>query len=179
MDIPEVRESLTQRSKRIKGHLALRRGAVRFLQYNKALHELDSFQENKKIIERKEGWLNYLKRMKQDGEWADDFIIWCTALFLGKNILSAGDTNGKDAPWTLVPGYRDNTVFESTLPPLTVAYLSQRHYEPIESQTNEPLECLGCGMRVKQSILRHLSNKATDKKLCTLFYDKESIHYRC
>ena len=172
MDKDDVRITLATRARKINHHLALRRAAVRFMEWDEVLPTLDTFQEYKMAIDEGEGWLKYLHRIKEYGEWADDCIIWCTALFLGKDILSAGDTNDERTPWTIYPGHRPGTTFRSSLPPLTVAYLSQRHYEPIERQMkNQENECMGCASTGK-SIVAHLCHK-TNTKLCKTFYDIE------
>ena len=161
-------------SQSIMNHVDLRRAVIRFMEENQALNEMESFIQQKLVKEKKEGWVKYLRRIGTDKIWADDFIIWCTALYIGKDILYASDENTIEAPWTLVPGYVNNTIFKSTFPPLTVAYLSQRHFEPIHHQP-EDSQCHGCGKRGIKVILSHLNHKANVKKLCQLFYDMDGL----
>ena len=132
MDRPGVRPTLSRRSRKIFGPHALRRAVVTFLEWNEELKWIEQFQVWKENIDREEGWLNYLRRMKQEGEYAENLVIWATALFIGKDILQASDTNDHKVPWTPVSGSIEGTVFKGNLPHLHVAYLSQRHYEPIE-----------------------------------------------
>ena len=137
MDQPGVRPTLSKQSRRIACPLALRKAVVRFVEWNEKLHATEQFIVYKKAIEASEEWLTYLRRMKKEGEYAQDLIIWATALFIGKDIHQASDTSNARAPWSTVSGSIEGTIFKATLPPLTVAYLSQKHYEPIQPVKQE------------------------------------------
>ena len=164
-----IRSTLSARSKRIFGPTQLRKAVVRFMEWDERIHCIEQFKVWKASIEYKEGWLPYLKRMKNDGEYAEDLVIWATALFIGKDILQAGDINDDKAPWTPVYGSIVDTPFKATLPPLTVAYLSQRHYEPIQVQ-NAETKCLGCRWNGQSSLLTHLTRRQS-RLCCKIFYD--------
>ena len=132
MDRPGVRATLSRRSRKIVCPLALRKAVVRFVEWDETLHATEQFTVYKTAIEQREEWLTYLRRMKKDGEYAQDMIIWATALYIGKDIHQASDTSNDKAPWSTVSGSIEGTIFKATSPPLTVAYLSQRHYEPLQ-----------------------------------------------
>ena len=137
MDRPGVRATLSRRSRKIFSPLALRTAVVKFVELNEKLHETEQFIVYKRAIEQSEEWLTYLRRMKKEGEYAQDLIIWVTALFIGKDIHQASDTSNARAPWSTVSGSIEGTIFKATSPPLTVAYLSQRHYEPLKPVKQE------------------------------------------
>ena len=106
-------------------------------------------------------WDKYLHDMRKKGEWADQHIICLTAMFLGKNILLATDTNTKERPWHPIelPG---NGPFK--YPPITLGYLRQRHFEPIVRKAKNDDECLGCGWKGK-SLRGHV---VQSRKSCRL-----------
>lgn len=104
-------------SARIQGqnwdHKQLRTAVIQFCQFNKKLQEMEGFQvlktayieEKKRIGETSEvTWKRCLWEMSQNGTWAENIFIECTALFLGKDICLTTPSNSNQQPWITVSG---------------------------------------------------------------------------
>ena len=164
MQIPGIQQTLSEEARRVTSSLQLRKEVVDFTRTNPLLQTLDVFEDAKKL--RGQEWNSYLHEMRQSGKWADEFIICMTALFVGKDILLATNTNTPDRPFNPIELAADGP-FNSTIPPITLGHLNQRHFDPIERKPNEANECLGCGWK-GVSLRIHLGRT---KKPCKLFYD--------
>ena len=169
MQIPEIQRTLSQRARRVRSSIQLREDVVDFTRTNPLLQTLDVFEDAKKLRGRE--WNSYLHDMRLSGKcWADEFIICMTALFVGKDILLATNTNTPDRPFNPVELAADGP-FTSTIPPITLGHLNQRHFDPIIRKPKEANECLGCGWK-GVSLRIHLGRT---KKPCKLFYDVELL----
>ena len=52
-------------------------------------------------------WEEYLAKMKRSYEWADELVIICMAIFLGKDILQILHNTKQENPWNTIPGKID------------------------------------------------------------------------
>ena len=169
MQIPEIHRTLSLEARRVQSSLQLREDVVDFAWSNPLLETLEVFDDAKKL--RGQEWNSYLRDMRLSGKcWADEFMICMTALFLGKDILLATETNTPDRPFNPVELATDGP-FTSKIPPITLGHLNQRHFEPIIRKPKEANECLGCGWK-GVSLRIHLGRT---KKPCKLFYDLEIL----
>ena len=114
--------------------------------------------------------------MREPFEWADELVIRCMALFLGKDIMQISKDSKKTNPWYIIPGQVEGWPDSVTTPPLTIANINQLHFEPIEYKlsTMDKSTCIGCGWSGK-ILKNHLSQSI---KLCKKFYNMQdlSIH---
>ena len=168
MQIPEIHLTLSEDAQRVRSSLQLRKEVVDFTISNPLLETLDVFEDAKKL--RGQEWNKYLREMRQSGKWADEFIICMTALFLGKDILLATNTNTPDRPFNPIELAEDGP-FTSSIPPITLGHLNDRHFDPIIRKPVEANECLGCGWK-GLSLRIHLGRT---KKPCKLFYDVQLL----
>lgn len=158
---PEMFEKIHPRARNCKSSLEIRQCVVDWAKANPAFKNIEGF----KVIKN---WDKYLDDMRKKGEWADQHIICLTAMFLGKNILLATDTNTKERPWNPIELPGDGPF---RYPPITLGYLGQRHFEPIVRKTKSGDECLGCGWKGK-SLRGHV---VQSRKNCRLFYSAEAV----
>ena len=174
---PGVKETLSLRVAGITDYVTLRHDVLKFMQYDKDLQAVEGFITQKNnILQTGKTWKSYLSEMRQNGKDADEFLIWCTALFVGKDIMLASDSpqSTKETPWTKNPGTVEDSIFTSSYPPLTLAYLTQRHFQSIESWPPEENRCIGCGWKGSR-IRAHISHPNNQKKHCKIFYDIDEL----
>ena len=176
LSLPGSRQKVSNRASTIPDYLELRREAIRFMATNRELHEIDKFIQKKVAIEETRTWESYLEWMSDPGTYVDFFTIWCTAIFLGKDIMLANNSPqaARQQPWTIVPGGYEDTCFESQQPPLTLAYLDDRHFQSLYALPESETRCRGC-FWTGQSIRRHLCQPSVKARGCPLFYDLEKL----
>ena len=176
LSLPGSRQKVSHRASTIPDYLELRREAIRFMATNRELHEIDKFILEKVAIEETRTWESYLEWMSDPGTYVDFFTIWCTAIFLGKDIMLANNSPqaSRQQPWTIVPGGYEDTCFESQQPPLTLAYLDDRHFQSLYALPESETRCRGC-FWTGQSIRRHLGQPSVKARGCPLFYDVERL----
>ena len=158
---PEIRRFTHPRALGCRSSLHLRMCVVDWARRQPFLKDVEGF----KVINN---WNKYLDDMRKPGEWADQHIICLTAMFLGKNILLATDTNTKERPWHPIELEEDGPY---THPPITLGYLRQRHFEPIVRKPTNQDECMSCGWR-GPSLRGHI---ARTRKGCKLFYTAQML----
>ena len=167
MQIPEIRRKLPPRALRVRSSIQLREDVVDFAWTDPLVQSLDVFEDAKKL--RGKDFDSYLAEMRLPRvQWADEFMICMTALFVGKDILLATSTNTPEQPFNPVELAKDGP-FTSSIPPITLGHLNDRHFDPIIRKPKEENECLGCGWK-GVSLRIHLGRT---KKPCRLFYDEE------
>ena len=107
-----------------------------FMEHNEALHQLPAFQEqkNETLQDKKLTWSVYLQELRQPQIMrdyvGDELVVFCASLLFGKEIVIV--TKDKGAPTSYVAAKKnDDWPFPYSTPPLTLAYLQDRHYEPL------------------------------------------------
>ena len=184
---PEIYPTLSEEAKKaVKDPLTLRKKTVDFIANNIELL-LHGFVDKFKISalemteemsedEKEQRWQKYLSEMRSPFTFADDTVVQATSLYLGKDILYLSNRHsGPENPWTVVEGSYVNASFKASLPPLTLCYLNQRHFEPL--QRNAPAgirECKGCNWS-GNSLQSHLSSESDTMKKCKYFYSDVAV----
>ena len=100
-------------------------------------------------------WSDYVLKMRNPSEWADEIVIHATALYLKKDIFLLRVSSGiREVHWHRIPGsFGDEP---SSPPPLTLAYQDLVHFEPlIEKSELSKNVCLCCGWTGK-SLKAHI-----------------------
>ena len=129
--------------------------------------------EESRLAKREVTWSDYLRKMRQDREWADELVVRSTAYFLGKDIILATQTHGRPDSWNHIIGRDKVWPFPIKTPPLTFGYLHERHFEPIHRKPmTSQYECRGCvftGESLKNHITQttpwpNTNTKKTQKK---------------
>ena len=113
---------------------------------------------------------SYLNHMKKKGVRADRFIIYMTAMFLGKNLFLTSESCTKEQPWNPIILDKEEWILD---PPITLACLNQRDFEPLVRKTREDNECLGCGWR-GISVGDHFLEST---KFCAFFQDSKTLSH--
>ena len=169
---PGARDRVSDRCASIHDSLSLRRAVINFISTNNDLHALEGFIILKEQIQAQISWQAYLNDMRNPTKDADDFIIWCTAIFLGKDIMQLNVRSSRQPSWTVIEGTVADSPFTSEFPPLSLAYFDMSHFESIHHVPNDA-RCLGCGWSGK--LLRsHLLRVGEDKR-CRMFYNMEEL----
>ena len=179
---PDVYPSLSEDAKEaVRNNFTLRIRVVDMLENNIEL-EVNNYIENFKIAaleltdneseeEKEQRWQDYLRKMRSPFTFADDTMVQATALYLRKDIMYVSNRHpSSERPWTVVEGTQEGSSFKSNLPPLTIAYLNQRHFEPIHRKTPAgPRDCHGCNWK-GTSLQNHLATEVATEKKCKYFY---------
>ena len=141
----------------------LRKAVLDFMETNTILHGIEEWDlqkeatliEESRLAKREVTWSDYLRKMRQDREWADELVVRSTAYFLGKDIILATQTHGRPDSWNPIIGRDKVWPFPIKTPPLTFGYLHERHFEPIHRKPmTSANECRGCnfiGESLKES----------------------------
>ena len=111
----------------------LRLSLANFMEVNTMLHGLEQFQIQRDYIldEKKLTWTRYLATIRNPTEWADELVVMCMALFLGKDIMQFSDRAIKTNPWYRIPGLIVGWPFPVTTPPLIMGNCNPWHFEPL------------------------------------------------
>ena len=99
------------------------------------------------------------------------------AMFIGKDIMVAAFPSRHPfyrlmGPWEMSPGQPEGWPEAATAPPLIMANLRERHYEPLRYSppTSGGGACKGCG-EAARSLSEHLDQST---KPCELFYSRNA-----
>ena len=176
ISLPRVRDTLPQRAANIYDYRALRNRCHEFMANCWVLHQDEGFKLLKSGVEETESWEAYLKRMLNTATYADTLFTWCTAVFLGKTIMLASDSELTTPrhPWTPVEGSCEGTDFQSSRPPLTLGYLADRHYQSIRVTNASRQQCRGCYYN-GDSLRKHLMSPSVQARGCRNFYDLNNL----
>ena len=70
----------------------LRLSLAHFMETNATLQGCEQFQmqRDNTLANKKLTWNEYLAEMRQSNEWADELVVMCMAIFLGKDIIFFG-----------------------------------------------------------------------------------------
>ena len=152
-----IRQALPERAQGIFTVPYFRRRLVTFIKTNKELQKVPMFIAYKEaVLKEKENrkfngnWDRYLYEVATTEKWADQLTIFCTALFINKNIFLAKFPHATDTfytfgkkPWDLISGKPEGWTDEVTSPPLILGYLRERHFEPLTDR-DMPSPRQGC-----------------------------------
>ena len=69
--------------------------------------------------------------MKINCAWADELVMICTAIFLGKNIWQISCTSKKERPWLVIPGKIPGWPIHVKKPPLRIFNINLLHFEAL------------------------------------------------
>ena len=157
----------------------LRKAVLDFMETNTTLHGIEEWDlqkevtlmEESRLAKREVTWSDYLRKMRQDREWADELVVRSTAYFLGKDIILATQTHGRPDSWNPIIGRDKVWPFPIRTPPLTFGYLHERHFEPIRRKPmTSANECRGCNFR-EESLKEHITQTIP----CQLFYSVDEL----
>ena len=126
------------------------------------------------LTDKKLTWTRYLATIRDPYGWADELVVMCMALFLGKDIMQFSDSSVKTKPWCVIPGQVDGWPFPVTTPPIIMGNCNPWHFEPLRYKPplTREVACIGCGWTGKH-LKSHLMRTA---KSCKLFYNMDNIH---
>ena len=172
LEQPGARDYVSPRCASIHDSTSLRIAVINFIISNGQLHSLEGFQTLKQQIEDQMSWQSYLDKIRKPTTDADDFLIWCTAIFLGKDIMQLNVRSSRQPSWTVIEGTIEDSSFISEFPPLAVAYFTMSHYESIHRLPNDT-RCLGCGWSGK--FLRSHLLRVSEEKKCKKFYNMDEL----
>ena len=116
MQLPEIKQSLPVGFPEINNSHELRQFLISFIRDDIDLHNLEAFQLQRHFLDRP--FNDWLTNMARDGTWADDFAIFCLALFLRKDIKLATDQSTTAAPWVNISATVAGSTFQSHGPQL-------------------------------------------------------------
>ena len=143
----------------------LRKDLFKFMETNTILHGIEEWDLQKKATLREESrlakrevtWSEYLRKMRQDREWADELVVRSLAYFLGKDIILASEERGQPDSWYPIIGRDKVWPFPIKTPPLTLGYLHPRHFESIHRKPmTSQNECRGC-VFTGESLKEHIT----------------------
>ena len=102
----EIKQSISSCARNITTFQELRLALANFMETNDDLHGLAQFQIQKEITLASKNltWPRYLLKIKEPNEWADELIVMCMAIFLGKDIMQVSSGSIKENPWYRIPG---------------------------------------------------------------------------
>ena len=144
------------------------------MEKNITLHNIPEWktQLGATLHDQKKTWPQYLTHMRKNHIDADELVLRTLAFYFQRDIIILS----KDS-WYAVIKREKEWPFPINTPPLTIAYLDRRHFEPIEriSEASQ-LECRGCTFQGEtlRNLRGHLENKNTLLP-CRLFYTEMEI----
>ena len=123
-------------------------------------------------------WDQYLDAVANTRKYADQLVVVSMAMFIGKDIMVAAFPARHPfyrlmGPWEKSPGQPEGWEEAATTPPLIMANLRERHFEPLRDLPYTSVEqfCRGCGWRGK-SLWGHLVHTPQP---CKAFYNPDDL----
>ena len=168
---PVIRQGVAFNARNVTSIQDLRLSLANFMEVNTILHGLEQFQMQRDVTleENKLTWTRYLATIRDPYGWADELVVMCMALFLGKDIMQFSDSAIKTKPWYIIPGQIPGWPFPVTAPPLIMGNCNPWHFEPLcyKPPLNREVACISCGWTGK-NLKNHLMRTT---KSCKLFYN--------
>ena len=158
-------------------HMHVRKELVHFIATNRLLQQNEQFRVARLHMisqKRKENempgmtWTRILFDMSQNGTWAEDLFITCTAQFLHRDIKITSCQQSRQFPWLTFKPIVQPLVWK---PPLTLAMIPQVHFQCLSRSLGNTNVCLGCGQHCTFGIRRHLGQV----QQCKDFYDRPQL----
>ena len=100
LKIQRLGEESTHVLKHITNYKDLRFALAEFMETNETLHEIGTFQTQRSytLKQKNLNWKDYMTKMREPYEWADELVITCMALFLGKDIMQISNNSQEKNP---------------------------------------------------------------------------------
>ena len=113
---PVIKQSIAFNARNVTSIQDLRLSLANFMEVNAMLHGLEQFQVQRDftLTDKKQTWTRYLATIRDPYGWADELVVMCMALFLGKDIMQFSDRSVKTKPWSRIPGQVDGWPFPVT-----------------------------------------------------------------
>ena len=174
-----IRQTISKMARDANMHMVedIRKTIARFMATNKELHSLEGFKlcqisvrnepENKGL-----SWKEYLNKVAFTKKDIDQLVLFCLAVFLGKDIMIANFPSNHSflKPWDRICGQPEGWKIPATTPPLLLGGLRERHYEPLREMTpiSGNVLCVACGTSSKSQAEHLYHSKTKDSLLSQL-----------
>ena len=135
---PSINVALPSHLKRDWTHEELRHAVFNFMKNDVGLQANDTFQAWRHCMNlmAEEDYEAYLKKnVGANHAWAEETTTSVTALYIGRDIMITSPETAKNSPhnpWYPISGTSSADHSCIKVPPITIAYLKNRHYESIE-----------------------------------------------
>ena len=141
-----IRRNIAKRAKNIHTIQDLRKAVAHFMETSKELRSVPLFKAYQVALNNEPEskgltWKQYLHEVAFTKRYADQLVIFCTAVFLGKDIMIANFPSKSTLflkPWDKISGQPEGWTEPVTAPPLIMAGLRERHFEPLRDMTPVP-----------------------------------------
>ena len=149
MQEPAIKESLDPQMQLIKDPEVLRAQVIYFIKTSHELQISVEFQALRAAVAKTEAeWDAYLEQIQDPSKWADEPLIYATALFLKKDVFLFQleiEPNDARSPWLRISGSFTGDL-EASLP-ITLGYKKNVHFEALLPAPNKPINgtCFCCG----------------------------------
>ena len=180
-----IRRNIAKRAKNIHTIQDLRKAVAHFMDTSKELRSVPLFKAYQVALNNEPeskglSWKQYLNEVAFTKRYADQLVIMCTAVFLGKDIFIANFPTKSTLflkPWDKISGQPEGWTEPVTAPPLIIGYLRERHFEPLREipSTSGEQACRGCGWKGASLIIHLTSAETATTEKCELFYDMQAL----